>query len=158
LNLLGNDTDFGTSFSRAAQRDETEWTAGAVFSLPIPNRTARGNVNAARLSSTQALVELQRLEQQIVVQVDNASGQIITARQRIASTSEARVLARESLEAGQERLRAGTGTTFEVLELQRRLSETEFAEARARADYNRAVGEYHRQTGTTLRAHTLMLD
>jgi outer membrane protein TolC len=158
LNLLGNDTDFGTSFSRAGQRDETEWTAGAIFSLPIPNRTARGNVNAARLSSTQALVELQRLEQQIIVQVDNASGLIVTARQRIASTSEARVLARESLEAGQERLRAGTGTTFEVLELQRRLSETEFAEARARADYNRAVGEYHRQTGTTLRAHALLLN
>jgi outer membrane protein TolC len=103
-------------------------------------------------------VTLQRLEQQIVVDVDNSSGQIVTARQRIASTSEARLLARESLEAGEDRLRAGTGTTFEVLELQERLATAEAAEVRARADYNKAVSEYHRQTGTTLRVHAVKVE
>ena len=158
LSLLGFDNDFGTSFDRVPRRDQTAWTIGAIFSVPIPNREGRGAVVAAQLSSAQALVNLQRLEQQIVVDVDNASGQIITARQRIESTQVARELAAESHEAAQGRLRADTGTTFEVLELQRRLAEAEFAEVRARADYNKAVSEYHRQTGTTLRVHRVEVD
>jgi outer membrane protein len=150
LNLLGFDNDVGTSISRIGRRDATNWSAGAVFSIPIGNRTARGNYNAVKIEAAQALVRLQQLEQTIIVQIDNAAGQITTNRERIESTQEARKLAEESLAAGEERLRAGTGTTFEVLELQDRLSSAEFAELRARSDYNKAVAEYYRQTGTTL--------
>ena len=158
LNLLGFDNDFGTSANRVGHRDETAWTAGAIFSVPIPNREGRGSVNAARFSAAQAVINLQRLEQQIVVDVDNASGQIITSRERIASTTEASVLAKESLDAGEKRLAEGAGTTFEVLELQRRLAEAEVAELRARSDYNKAVSEYYRQTGTTLRMYQIVVD
>jgi len=157
LSALGFDNDLGTSASRVPKRDQTAWTIGAIFSVPIPNREGRGAVVAAQLSSAQALVNLQRLEQQIVVDVDNASGQIITSRQRIESTEVARQLAQESHAAGEERLRAGTGTTFEALELQRKLAEAEFAELRARADYNKAVSEYHRQTGTALQVHRVTI-
>ena len=157
LHLLGMDNDLGTSIDRASKRDQTVWSVGAIFSVPIPNREGRGSVAAAQLSAAQSLVNLQSLEQQIVVDVDNASGAVTTARQRIESTAEARVLARESLDAGQERLRAGTGTTFEVLELQKKLAEAEFAELRARTDYNKAVSEYYRQTGTSLRENHVLV-
>jgi outer membrane protein len=158
LNFLGFDNDFGTSASRIASRDGTGWSAGAVFSVPIGNRAARGSLAASRIEAAQSLIALQQLEQQIIVDVDNAAGQIRTNLERIASTSEASKLALESLQAGQDRLQAGTGTTFEVLELQRRLSETEAAEIRARADYNKAVAEYNRQTGTTLRERRVQVD
>ena len=90
--------------------------------------------------------------------VDNASGQIVTSRQRIVSTTESTRLAQISLDAGQERLTAGTGTTFVVLELQKKLIEAEAAQLRARADYNKAVSEYQRQTGTALREHGVVLN
>ncbi len=157
LALLGFDNDYGTSVSRVGSRDQTAWSLGAIVSIPIPNRDARGAANAAKLECAKALVALKNLEQKVVVDVDNASGQVITSRQRIVSTSEASRLAEESLDAGQERLRAGTGTTFEVLELQKRLIEAEAAELRARADYNKAVSEYERQTGTALRKHGVVL-
>lgn len=150
LNLLGFDNDFGTSVSRIGRRDASNWSAGAIFSFPIGNREARGNYNAAKIEAAQTLVRLQQLEQQIIVEIDNAAGQITTNRERIESTREARRLAQESLDAGEERLRAGTGTTFEVLELQERLAEAELAELRARSDYNKAVAEFYRRTGTTL--------
>lgn len=158
LHYLGIDNDLGTSINRINDRDQTVWSVGAIFSVPIPNREGRGSVAAAKLSAAQALVSLQQLEQQVVVDVDNASGAVTTARQRIESTAEASQLAKESLDAGEERLRAGTGTTFEVLELQRKLAEAEAAELRARSDYNKAVSEYHRQIGTTLREHRVVLD
>lgn len=158
LRFLGIDNDLGTSASRVPKRDQSAWSVGAIFSVPIPNRDGRGSVAAAQLSAAQSLINLQKLEQQVVVDVDNANGAVITARQRIESTEEARKLAKESLEAGEERLRAGTGTTFEVLELQRKLAEAEAAELRARSDFNKAVSEYHRQIGTTLREHRVLLD
>jgi outer membrane protein TolC len=158
LDLLGVDNDFGTSINRVPRRDQTNWSVGAIFSVPIPNREGRGSVLAAQLSSAQSLVSLQRLEQQIVVDVDNANGAVVTARQRIESNEEARKLAEESLAAGEERLRVGRGTTFEVLELQKKLAEAQTAEIRARADYNKAVSEYHRQIGSTLKVHRVTID
>ena len=158
LALLGFENDFGSSLSRVGSRDQTAWSVGAIISVPIPNRDARGAANAARFEVAKALVALQALEQEIVVNVDNASGQIITSRQRIVSTAESSRLALESLDAGQERLKAGTGTTFVALELQKRLIEAEAAQLRARADYNKAVSEYQRQTGTALREHGVVLN
>ncbi len=157
LALLGFDNDFGTSVNRVPRRDQTTWTIGAIVSIPIPNREGRGATNAAKLEAAKSLVSLQQLEQQIVVDVDNASGQVITARERIVSTREARRLAAETLDAGQARLHAGSGTTFVVLELQKNLTEAESAVLRAETDYNNAIGEYYRQTGTALRVHNVVL-
>ena len=71
---------------------------------------------------------------------------------------EARRLARESLSAGEARLVAGTGTTFEVLQLQKQLADAETAELRAIADYNKAVAQYRLQTGTTLQVHGVKVE
>ncbi|TCO89340.1 outer membrane protein TolC [Chthoniobacter flavus] len=156
LALLGIDNEIGRSLSRIGDKDQTLWTAGAIMSLPIPNREARGARNAAALECAKALVALKQLEQQVVVDVDNASGQIVTSGERITSTSEATRLARETLDAADKKLKAGTGTTFEVLDLQEKLAEAEAAELRARADYNKAVSEYQRQTGTALKVHNVV--
>ncbi len=158
LKLLGLAGDFTGSVGRIGQRDRTDWSAGAIFSVPIPNREGRGSVAAAQLSAAQSLINLQSLEQQLVVDVDQASRQITTSRERIVSTTEASAIAQESLSAGEERLRAGAGTTFEVLELQKKLIEAAAAELRARSDYNKAVSEYHRQTGVTLRLYHVVVE
>ncbi len=158
LSMIGMDDDFGTSTSRIGNRDRSAWSVGATFSIPLGNRENRGNYNAAKLSAAQALVKLQQLEQDIIVLVDNAAGAVVTARERTEANREARRLAKESLSAGEARLVAGTGTTFEVLELQKKLAEAETAELRARADYNKAVAKYRLQTGTTLRVHGVTVD
>lgn len=158
LALNGIDDDFGTSAQRIGSRDRTNWTTGATFSIPIGNREARSRVNSAQIDIAESLVNLQRLEQEIVVLVDNAAGQVSTTRQRIAATTEANRLAKESLVAGEARLIAGIGTVFEVLELQRKVAEAETSELRARSDFNKAIARYHLQIGTTLRAHGVKVD
>ena len=158
LSMLGLDDDFGTSAQRILARDQSSWSVGATFSFPIGNRESRGNYNAAKLSAAQALVKLQQLEQQIIVLVDNAAGAVVTAQQLTVANREARRLAKESLAAGESRLIAGTGTTFEVLQLQKLLADAETAELRAIADYNKAVAQYRLQTGTTLRVHGVKVE
>ncbi|MEI8106476.1 MAG: TolC family protein [Verrucomicrobiota bacterium] len=157
LALLGFGNDYEGSLRRVGVADQTAWTVGGIVSIPIPNREGRGAANAAKLECGKALVALQELEQKMVVDVDNASGRVVTSRERIGSTAEAVRLAKKSLEAGEERLRTGTGTTFEVLGLQKKLIEVEAGLLRARAGYNQAVSEYQRQTGTTLRENAVIL-
>ena len=158
LSMIGLDDDFGTSAQRTLARDQSSWSVGALFSIPIGNREGRGNYSAAKLSAAQALVRLQQLEQQIIVLVDNAAGAVATTQQLTVANREARRLARESLSAGEARLVAGTGTTFEVLQLQKQLADAETAELRAIADYNKAVAQYRLQTGTTLQVHGVKVE
>jgi outer membrane protein TolC len=158
LALNGFDDDFFTSIRRIGNRDQSDWTAGAIFSYPIGNHAAKGRVNAEQLGVARALVSLKQLEQSIVVDVDNARGAVVTARERIEATVESERLARESLDAGEKRLIAGTGTVFEVLELQEKVATAETSALRAKADFNKAVARYHQLTGTTLAVHRVTLE
>ena len=158
LALLGLDNDSEGSFSRIGRRDQTAWSAGVIFSIPLGNREASASLRQARLEVAKSLLAIEALEQQIIVDVDNAVGQIVTSQESITTSRVARRLARESLDAGEERLRAGTGTTFEVLELQKKLSDAEALEHKSTSTYNKSVARYHQDTGTTLREHNVVLE
>jgi outer membrane protein TolC len=153
----GLDREFSDSVSRTIENNAAVWSVGGVFSIPLPNRTGQGNLEAAKLEVARQLVELKRLEQSILVEADNAAGQVETASKRIEVASVASRLASETLAAGEIRLRAGTATTFEVLQFQRDLASAEISEIRAKADYNIAVARYEKATGTTLRRNNISM-
>lgn len=148
----GIDSSLADSVQRVSGQSTNNfsWTAGVIGSLPIPNRDARGQLQVNKLEVAQALVQLKRLEQAILVEADNAAGQIETTRKRIEATTAAKDFAQKTLEAAQARLSNGTTTTFEVLQFQRDLATAEINQIRARADHIRAIAEYARVTGLTL--------
>jgi len=156
----GIDTNLSSSVLRVAGQGNHNltWDAGAVFSLPVPNRTAEGNLDVAKFQAMQSLVDLKRLEQSILVEADNAAGQIDTTRKRVEATRVARDYAQQTLDAAQARLDAGTSTTFEVLQFQRDLANAEASEYRARADYIKAVADYARLTGSTLERNRIIME
>ncbi len=160
LGVNGVDRDLGESINRLGDEDgrNLAWNVGAIFSVPIPNRTARGELEVTKIGIAQALVDLKRLEQFVLLAADTAAGQIETTRKRIDATKAARIFAEKTLEAGQARLTSGTTTTFEVLQFQRDLALAEIAEVRAFTDHNKAIAEYARQTGTTLLFNGIFLD
>ena len=160
LGINGIDTNLAGSFTRVTgnANHNLAWNAGAIFSVPIPNRTGMGNLEVSKYEALRALVDLKRLEQAILVEIDNAAGQIDTTRKRIEAARVAREFAAETLEAGQARLASGTTTTFEVLQFQRDLANAEAAEFRARADHIIALARYARLTGTTLERNRIILE
>lgn len=160
LGINGIDTDLASSFSRVSgnANNNLAWNAGAIFSVPIPNRTGVGNLEVSKYEALRALVDLKRLEQAILVEADNAAGQIDTTRKRIEAARVARELAAETLAAAQGRLASGTTTTFEVLQFQRDLATAEAGEYRARADYLIALARYARLTGSTLERNRILLE
>jgi len=158
LGLNGIDTNAASSIARIGKPSEIAGTVGGVFSLPVPNRTARGNLEVANLEVARQLVALKQLEQNIYVTVDNAAGQISTTRKLIDVSRAAREYAARTLEAAQARLTSGTATTFEVLQFQRDLATAETNEVRALTAHQKAIAAYALLTGTTLERNRIKLD
>lgn len=154
----GLDTTFGDSWDTVRDRDIRSYSIGAVVSVPFTFAQERGRFRAAQLTQQQTELALARLEQDILVQVGNAAGQIETTRQRITSTNRFLELAQKNLDDELKKLRAGTGSTFFVLEQQERLSAAEIRRAAAEADHQKALAAYDRILGRTLTSHRVAID
>jgi outer membrane protein len=146
----GYDTDLGASRRQVKDEDYHAYSWGVVVSVPLTFTTERGRYRAAKLQQRQAETQLERVEQDIVVRLGNAAGQIETAQQRVQATRRARELAQSTLDSEVKRLRAGASTTFFVSQQQEILSNAEVREADAHSDYAKSLAEYDRQMGATL--------
>jgi len=153
----GIGSDFAASRTDARSQNFVSSSAGVSVSVPIASATERGRARAAKLRLRQAETDLQRFEQDILVDVNNSAQQVEFTSKRVATTKTARELNEEMLEAEQKRLRAGTGSTFSVLYQQEQLSGAEISDAQAQADQRKALAEYDRQTGHTLETHHIAL-
>ena len=153
----GLDADSSESRRQVQDRESRSYSAGAVVSLPLTWTQERGRYRAARSTLEQAETRLAQVEQDVVVRLGNAAGQVETTLKRIEATRRARELAQEILAAELKKLRAGTGSTFLVLNQQELLTTAETREARAVADHQRALAEYDRQLGVTLENHGVSL-
>lgn len=153
----GNDADFPTSRAQVRNRDFRAYSAGVVVSVPLTFAEGRGRARAAKLALQQSQADLTRLEQDVALNVAAAIGQMETTAQRVAATTKAYDLAQQALDAEQKRFRAGTSTTFFVLQLQEELALVQSNRIHAVADERRAIANYERETGTTLLSHHLTL-
>jgi len=126
------------------------WSAGIVVTVPLGNDTARGNYRHWKLVVEQALLNLKKTEQDIIVGVDTAAIQVQAKAQLILSRQAATRLQEETLRAEEEKLKAGTSTTFVVLRIQRDLTDARVNELRAIADYNQALVDLALKDGTIL--------
>ena len=133
------------------------WGIGVAVSFPLGNRQARSNYHVAQLDADQLLLNLKALEQDIIVQVDNAVGHVETGLKSYEAAHEATRLAQESLDAEKKKLLAGTSTTFLVLQAQTQLADARSAEIRARADYNEALVALDQAEGTILSKNNIVL-
>ncbi|MCG3147421.1 MAG: hypothetical protein PCFJNLEI_00861 [Verrucomicrobiae bacterium] len=149
---------FNNYVSNLADSDAPVWSVGIAVSYPLGSRTDRANYRIARLQSTQAVLDLKRVEQNIVVEVDNAVGKVATNLKRIEATRAAARLAEESLKAEQQKLRAGTSTSFLVLQAQAQLATARSAEIRARTDYDKSLVALARAEGNTLTKNKIVFD
>jgi outer membrane protein TolC len=123
---------------------------GALLQVPLTNRKARSQYNINKADKKQVLLQLKKLEQDVMVQIDDAIKTAQTAFDRVDATKQARAYAEEALKAEQKKLEAGTSTSFFVLSLQRDLTSARSAEISALSEYNKAVADVALAEGSTL--------
>ena len=96
------------------------------------------------------MLNLKKIEQSIMIAIDNDITQAKSSYQQVAATRAAREYAAEALDAEQKRLQNGKSTTYTVLQMQRDLTTTRGNEIQALANYNKILAQLSLDEGTTL--------
>ena len=145
--LLGYETRQAAALSEMFGADLPEWSVGMNFSMPVGNRSARGNLHSARAVLTQKTISRETTErtirQQIRAQVRNLS----SATSRLGLEEQRLMLAEETLEA--ERALRDAGRTLEknVLDAIQATTDAHVAVEQARVNYLLALIELERLQG-----------
>ncbi|MDO8426307.1 MAG: TolC family protein [Deltaproteobacteria bacterium] len=142
----------GTSLGRSYNNLDSnpEWSLGLVLRYPLGNRTAMGDLRAARLEADQNVLRLKKIEQEIILNIDRAIKDIQAGTTRVEAAKVSTRLTEESLSAEEKKLAAGRSTTYNVLKVQEDLAKARLNEIAAISDYNKALIRYHRERGTLL--------
>jgi outer membrane protein TolC len=148
LGYNGLGTTVGDSLENL--EDNPTWTLGVVFRYPLGNRTATGDLKIARMEAEEAFVRLKRLEQEIILTLDNAIKELEASRERFEAAKVSTMLAEEAMEAEEVKLDAGLSTTHNVLEFQEELGEARSSEIAALIDYKKALTGFYREEGSLL--------
>lgn len=141
---------YGTALSNLFQNKFRTWSVGVQFSLPLRNRAAKANLAKAKETEHQTDLQTRRLLQNIEVDVRNAVQSVETAKMRIEAAKAAREYAQQQLEGEEKKFAAGLSTTFFILQRQNDLSQAQYTELQALADYNKSVATLQRVVSTTL--------
>jgi len=149
---------YGTVLAQIFARNFPTYTIGLNLSLPIHNRAAQADLINSELTLRQQQVGIQRLENQVRVEVQNAVIGVQQARAQYNSATQQRVLQQETVDAEQKKLDAGVSTTYNVILTERDLVTAESNEVAALSAYAKARVELDRATGQTLNSNNVSLD
>jgi len=149
--LLGLQDSIDESYETTVDAYDRVWSVGVEVKIPLGMSRERGRKKRAELEEDRAVLAVKQLEQDIIVEVDNAAQEVLANQKQVDAAKEARQYAYESLMAEQEKLNAGASTTFVVAQLQRDLAFARSNELRAYADWQKSVVELAHREGTLLR-------
>jgi outer membrane protein TolC len=135
-----------------------QWYGGAVFSLPLPNRSARANVSKSEFELSRARTGLRREEQRIVFEVRDRLRNVRDSAQGIEAAERRRAAAEEQHRAETIRLEHGESTPFDVLLRERDLFDAESQKIAALQAYRSSLARLDQAQGTTLRSNNVAVD
>lgn len=154
----GSGGNFDGTFDQFNQANQPFWSYGVQFSMPLSNVGARNTYKAGKVTLKQLLLQLKQLEQNVMVDIDNAVKQAQSSYESVQATQQARVYAEAALDAEQKKYAVGKSTTFTVLQLQNNLTAARSQEIRALADYNEALANLADKEGTTLEKNNINIE
>ena len=146
----GAGKEFSDAFGQYAQGSRPFYSYGGKLSMPLDNLAARSTYKSDKAVAQQDLLRLKQLEQNVMVQIDNAVKQAQSAWESVDATKEARIYAEAALDAEQKKYAVGKSTTFTVLQLQNNLTSARSQEIRSLANYQEALTALAQQEGSTL--------
>ena len=123
---------------------------GLTLNIPLRNREAQANQVRAELEYRQAQVRLHQLENQVRIEVRNAQFDVKQNRVAVQAAQSAVDLARQTLDADQQKLKVGLTTQTAILQDASVLTTSESNLVSAKAAYEKSRIELDRATGLLL--------
>jgi outer membrane protein len=149
---------YGTVLSQLFARNFPNYSIGLNLNIPIRNRAAQAQVISDELTYRQQQLVLQRLENQVRVDVQNAVIGVSQARAQYISAQKAQVLQAQTLDAETKKLSLGASTIYNQILAERDLVTAQSNMVTAEAAYARAKVELDRATGQILYNNNVSLD
>jgi len=146
----GSGDVFNDAFQEVGDRDRPFYSYGGRLVIPLGNGAARNRYKSTKAGREQSLLVVKKLEQDIMIQIDNAIKLAQSNYERIGATREAREYAEAALAAEQKKLENGKSTSFVVLQLQRDLTAARSDEISALVQYKRSLASLAQAEGTSL--------
>ena len=148
--LTGLEGSFGNSFNETFNNGGPAFTAGIVVSVPLGSVKERASLQAAKYRKEQAALNLQKVANQIVLDIDTSLSIFRTTKEQVWAASETSRTARLTAEAQEKLLEEGRATTFDVVRLQNDYADARTRELAALANHRKAVLRLAVARGTLL--------
>ncbi|MHC4182832.1 MAG: TolC family protein [Planctomycetota bacterium] len=150
--------DYGDAVDNVFSEDFQGQFFGLTLEVPLGNREARSNYSKARLEARQSVLNRNKIEQEIVVEVRTAVREIKKNVESIKATKKARELAQARLEAEEKKFKVGRTTSLEVLRAQDNLTIAEGKAVKALIDYQKSLGDVDAKMGTILEKNNVIIE
>ncbi|MBZ0107074.1 MAG: TolC family protein [Candidatus Scalindua rubra] len=154
----GLGTNSGNALDSAFSNQFQSEFFGATLEVPIGNREARSDYSRAKLEARQSLLNRNKIEQEIVVEVRTAVREIKKNAESIKATEKAQELALERLQAEEKKFKVGRSTSLEVLRAQDNLTIAEGNAVKALIDYQISLGDLDSKMGTILDNNNIIIE
>ncbi|MCX6903846.1 MAG: TolC family protein [Verrucomicrobia bacterium] len=135
-----------------------DYSIGVVFRMPLGNMEARNKYYASKEVQAQLLLQLKKIELNVLVQVDDVLRSLEKVFKRVGATRQARIYAEVALEGEKKKLADGAITSFMVSEYEDRLAAARTAEILALVDYNKALAQLAFNEGSTLEKNQIQVE
>jgi outer membrane protein TolC len=146
----GSGAQFSEALYDLERTDHPFYTFGGNITVPLANITARNNYRSDKAAMEQVVLTLKKLEETIMVSIDNDIGTIRADFDQVQATRAAREYEEAALDAEQKKLENGKSTTYTVLQVQRDLTNARGSEIQALDTYNKDLSQLSIDEGTTL--------
>jgi outer membrane protein len=147
------------SLGKTVAVEDPVWGIGLQFSYPIGNRTAENEYIRSKLTLEQSQTLLQSQESSVVTEVKAAIRLLASSYKQIEVTTRGRAYAEERLRAFRKKNEVGLATTKDVFDVENDLVTAEGNQIQAVVDYNNAITQLWRVTGSILeRQHISVTD
>jgi outer membrane protein len=141
---------YGGTLNQLVNSTAPDKGVGLTLSIPLRNRQAQADQVRSVLELRQAQVRLHQLENQVRIEVRNAQFDVKQNRVAVAAAQSAVDLARQTLDADQQKLKVGLSTTTAILQDASVLTTSESNLVSAKAAYEKSMIELDRATGLLL--------
>jgi outer membrane protein TolC len=149
---------YGNILSQLFSRNFPNYTVGVQLIIPFRNRAAQANLITTELNLRQNELSVQRLINQVRVDVQTALTALTQARAQYQAAVQARILQEQTADAEEKKLAVGASTTYNVILIQRDMWAAQDAEVQAQALYILARVQLEWATGMTLQNHHIEME
>lgn len=148
--LNGLKGNFGGTFEDIKNTDYYNYQMGVQLKYPLGNKEAKETYNKGKIEKEKLFISLKNAEIKINKEIQDATRDINTAKDKIKSVKKATELSSQNLQQEREKFRLGLSTTFNVLQFEDDYNNVEIRELMAIIDYNVAVSNLNKVTGKNI--------